>query len=311
MKTQTAILREKGRNMDFRQIEAYVNVVKQKSFSKAAYISNVKQPTISAHVNALEKEMGVKLIDRTHREARPTPEGQLFYDYAINMINLRETATYSIKGFQKNINGLIRIHASNFPAEYILPKLIKSFSDLYPNVKFQIEQYDSKQVLENMLENKAEIGFTGVKGSYGLAYIPLFEDELVVIAPKDKQYEGLIKEPIKVSEIADYPLIFREQGSGTRKLLEAILVRDGIQLDELNVVVTVNNNAMLKRFVKSGMGAAIISKCAVEKEDKVFFHVIEIDNLGVKRKFYLTYNKKITGTPTVNLFKSFVEDGFK
>lgn len=87
--------------MDFKQIEAYVNVVKQKSFSKAAHVSDVKQPTISAHVNVLEKEMGVKLLDRTHREAKPTPEGQLFYDYAINMINLRETAMYSVKGFSK------------------------------------------------------------------------------------------------------------------------------------------------------------------------------------------------------------------
>ncbi|MCQ4636456.1 selenium metabolism-associated LysR family transcriptional regulator [Anaerovorax odorimutans] len=297
--------------MDFRQIEAYVNVVKQKSFSKAAYISNVKQPTISSHVNALEREMGVKLIDRTHREARPTPEGQVFYDYAINMINLRETAMYSVKGFQKNISGIIRIHASNFPAEYILPDLIKDFSDLYPNVKFQIEQYDSKQVLKNMLENKAEVGFTGVKGSYGLTYMPLFEDELVVITPKEKAYEDLIKDTVKVSEIAAYPLIFREQGSGTRKLIEAVLMRDGIQLENLNLAVIVNNNAMVKRFVKKGMGIAVISKCAVEKEDEDVFHIIEIDNLGVKRKFYLTYNKKITGTPTVNLFKSFVEERFK
>lgn len=297
--------------MDFRQIEAYVNVVKQKSFSKAAYISHVKQPTISAHVNSLEKEMGVKLIDRTHREAKPTPEGQVFYDYAINMINLRETAMYSVKGFQKNISGLIRIHASNFPAEYILPELIKNFTNLYPNVRFQIDQYDSKQVLENMLENKAEVGFTGVKGSYDLAYIPLFEDELVVITPKDEKYQHLIKETIKISEIAAYPLILREQGSGTRKLIEAIFVRDHIKLENLNAAVTVNNNAMLKRFVKNGMGIAVLSKCAVEREDEDVFNIIEIDNLGVKRKFYLTYNKKITGTPTVNLFKSFVEDCFK
>lgn len=293
--------------MDFRQIEAYVNVIKQKSFSKAAYVSNVKQPTISAHVHTLEKEMGVKLIDRTHREARPTPEGQLFYDHAINMINLRETAIYSVKGFQKNISGLIRIHASNFPAEYILPELIKDFTCQYPNVQFQIEQYDSRQVLENMLENKAEVGFTGVKGNYGLVYIPLFEDELVVITPKEKKYKDLIKDTIKVSEIAAYPLIFREQGSSTRKLVEAILVRDGVQLETLNTTVIVNNNAMLKRFVKNGMGIALISRCAVEKEDKAVFNISEINNLGVKRKFYLTYNKKITGTPTVNLFKSFVE----
>lgn len=297
--------------MDFRQIEAYVNVVKQKSFSKAAYISDVKQPTISAHVNALEKEMGVKLIDRTHREARPTPEGQMFYDYAVNMLNLRETALYSIKGFQKNIHGLIRIHSSSFPAEYILPGLVRDFSQKYPNVKFQIEQYDSRQVLENMLENKAEIGFTGAKGSYGLTYTPLFEDELVVIAPEDNVYQDFPKSTISASKIAAYPLIFREQGSGTRKLTEAVFLQDGVKLEELDIAVTVNNNAMLKRFVKTGMGIAVVSKCAIEEEDEKTFRILSIDNPGIWRNFYLTCNKKITGTPTVNLFKSFVEEYFK
>lgn len=297
--------------MDFRQIEAYVNVIKQKSFSKAAHISNVKQPTISAHVNALEKEMGVKLIDRTHREARPTPEGQLFYDYAVNMINLRETALYLVKGFQNNIQGLIRIHSSSFPAEYILPGLIRNFVRLYPHVKFQIEQYDSRQVLKNMMENKAEIGFTGAKGSYELSYIPLFEDELVVIAPGDHAYQDLPNDFVRVSEIAAYPLIFREQGSGTRKLTESVLMQDGVKPEDLNIAVTVNNNAMVKRFVKYGMGIAVVSRCAIEEEDERMFRILSIDNPGIRRKFYLTSNKKITGTPAVNLFKSFVEESFK
>ena len=297
--------------MDFRQIEAYVNVIKQKSFSKAAHISNVKQPTISAHVNALEKEMGVKLIDRTHREARPTPEGQLFYDYAVNMINLRETALYSVKGFQNNIQGLIRIHSSSFPAEYILPGLIRNFVRLYPHVKFQIEQYDSRQVLKNMMENKAEIGFTGAKGSYELSYIPLFEDEVVVIAPGDHAYQDLPNDFVRASEIAAYPLIFREQGSGTRKLTESVLMQDGVKPEDLNIAVTVNNNAMVKRFVKYGMGIAVVSRCAIEEEDERMFRILSIDNPGIRRKFYLTSNKKITGTPAVNLFKSFVEESFK
>lgn len=73
-----------------------------------------------------------------------------------------------------------------------------------------------------MLSNKAEIGFTGAKGNYALSYIPLFEDELVVITPKTEKYSALIKPAIDVSEIMDYPVIFREYGSGTRKMIENI-----------------------------------------------------------------------------------------
>lgn len=297
--------------MDFRQIEAYVNVIKQKSFSKAAYVSNVKQPTISAHVNALEKEMGVKLIDRTHREARPTPEGQLFYEHAVNMINMRESAIYSIKGFQKNISGTIRIHASNFPAEYILPDVIRNFTDMYPNVIFQVEQYDSRQVIENILTNKAEIGFTGAKGNYELAYIPLFEDELAVIIPISERYDGLKKPIVSVGEIVRYPVVLREHGSSTRKMMEAIMLGKGIRPDNLNISVTANNNTLVKHFVKCGMGVSVIPKSALEKEDEKMFLSAELEPHGVKRKYYLTYNKRITGTPTVNLFKTFVQEYFQ
>ena len=297
--------------MDFKQIEAYVNVVKQKSFSKAAYISDVKQPTISAHVSALEKEMGVRLLDRTHREARPTPEGQLFFEYAINMINMRETAVHSVRKFQENISGVIRIHSSNTPAEYILPDLVSRFTASYPNVRFQIEQYDSRQVIENVMQNKAEIGFTGSRGMNSLSYMPLFEDRLVVITSLKGKYRLPEKQPVSASDIAGYPLVFREHGSGTRKMTESLMTGYKINPEDLNIAVTVNNNEILKRFVKAGTGIAVISRCSIDKDDEDAFDIAELDTKDITRKFYLVFNEKITGTPAVNLFRSFTEECFR
>lgn len=75
--------------MDFKQIEAFVNVIKYKSFSKAAEATFLTQPTISTHISSLEKELGVTLIDRMGKESRPTKQGRAFYNYAINLLHTR------------------------------------------------------------------------------------------------------------------------------------------------------------------------------------------------------------------------------
>ena len=115
--------------MDFKQIEAFVNVIKYKGFSKAAEATFLTQPTISAHINSLEKELRLQLIDRTKKEAIPTAEGKLFYNYAMTMLNTREQAIYSLQNFSINIKGTIEILSSSIPGEYIVPCLVAEFKN--------------------------------------------------------------------------------------------------------------------------------------------------------------------------------------
>jgi len=93
--------------MDFKQIEAFVSVVENKSFSKAADVCFLTQPTISARISTLEKELGVRLIDRTGREAFLTDYGKVFYKYAAEMLDTRNRATDSIHDLSKEIKGII------------------------------------------------------------------------------------------------------------------------------------------------------------------------------------------------------------
>ena len=93
--------------MDFKQIEAFVSVVDNKSFSKAADVCFLTQPTISARISTLEKELGVRLIDRTGREAFLTDYGKVFYKYAAEMLDTRNRATDSIQDLSKEIKGMI------------------------------------------------------------------------------------------------------------------------------------------------------------------------------------------------------------
>lgn len=95
--------------MDFKQIEAFVTVAEQRSFSKAADACFLTQPTISARISSLEKEFGVRLIDRNGREAFLTDYGKVFYKYAVEMLDTRNKAADSIQGLSKKIEGMVAV----------------------------------------------------------------------------------------------------------------------------------------------------------------------------------------------------------
>ena len=122
--------------MDFKQLEAFVYVVKLKSFSKAAQRIYLTQPTISAHINSLEKELDTKLIERGTKYVYPTKPGSILYQYAIKMLNLRDDACCSVKNYNKELKGTLSICASTVPSQYILPKVVSAFREEYPHVTF-------------------------------------------------------------------------------------------------------------------------------------------------------------------------------
>lgn len=297
--------------MDFKQIEAFVNVVKYKGFSKAAEATYLTQPTISAHINTLEKELGTHLIDRTGKGATPTPEGRQFYNYALTMLNTREQAVFSMKDFISNITGSVSIVTSSIPGEYMVPKLITRFNRKYENAGFQITQLDSAAVEEWVLGHRAEIGFSGQKEENGLTYSLLMQDSQVLITPKAEYYANAFGEGALLSDIVKEPLIIRESGSGTRKSLEKALSEEGISEKELNIIAVMNSIEAIKNAVSGGLGVSVIPKIAADTEiDDGRYMSFDLDDSFPKRDFYLVCNDRITMTPTAETFRYFVLDYF-
>ncbi|MCA1932480.1 MAG: LysR family transcriptional regulator, partial [Calditerrivibrio sp.] len=138
--------------MDFKQIEAFVYVAKYKSFSRAAEKMLLSQPTISTHINTLEEELNIKLFDRLSREVILTDAGQLFYDYAVDMMDLRERSIEAIKEFLNEISGNIRIGSSTIIAEFILPMIIKEFNNRYPKTFFSMDISNSQTIIQRVVD---------------------------------------------------------------------------------------------------------------------------------------------------------------
>lgn len=301
--------------MDFRQIEAFVNVVRYKSFSRAADATFLTQPTISTHIASLEKELGVPLIDRKSREAVPTPEGKLLYRYALDLLNTREKASLAVQRAGRDVEGVLEIQTSSVPGEYIVPSLLAGFRADYPGVRFYVEQSDSGIVERNLLEHKGELGFVGTRGSKDLEYEKLFSDRLVLITPKTEKFLELAahSDRIAPADLAGEPFIWREQGSATRKEFESRLAELMQDPRDIHAVARLNSLEAIKQAVGEGLGVSVVSGIAAEfatgTECRRFL-VFSIDGMDLTRDFFLAWNKNTALSPRAEAFRSYVASQF-
>lgn len=299
--------------MDFKQIEAFVNVMKYKSFSKAADASFLTQPTISTHVSSLEKELGVSLIDRKGKESRPTKAGRAFYNYAISMINTREKAIAALGGENAGFSGTIDIRTSSIPGEYLVPRLMAEFRRQYPQTRFYVEQSDSGQVWDSIVNNEGELGFTGEYRNNSLGYETLYRDPAVLITPKTGKFLDLREksDALPLQQFCNEPFVWREGGSATRSSFEKKInnIHPGSHMD---VAVSVNSLESVKRCVAAGLGVSVLSELVTaadgERADYLTFHLADVQ---MEREFYLVYNKNVMLSPVVSRFREFARTYFR
>ncbi|MBP3930964.1 MAG: LysR family transcriptional regulator, partial [Peptostreptococcaceae bacterium] len=147
--------------MDLKQLEIFVAVAKYQSFSKAAKELFLTQPTISAHIQNLEKELGTILVNRNNKIITLTKPGEILFEHSIYILNNCKRAIYDIKEYEGKIEGAIDIACSSIPETYVLPDFLKSFFNEYPDVKFNISHYDSKYAISEILNERVSFGLVG------------------------------------------------------------------------------------------------------------------------------------------------------
>ena len=294
--------------MDFKQIEAFVHVVRHKSFSRAADAIYLTQPTISAHISSLEKELGIKLVDRSGKDIEPTEAGILFYEHAVNLMNTRDNAIFSLSTYSNTIKGKVEIAASTVPSQIILPRLIKNFAEKYKDISFSITQMDSEEVAAAVLEKEYEIGIVGTKYQNSkLCCNKLADDKLVLITPNNGKYAALNDAKIPFNTIAKENFIIRETGSGTRHEFERIITESGISMSSISIIAQMNSIEAIKQSVSMGLGVSIMSKLSVQDYVNCgLLKAFDIEGLELSRAFYLIYMINRPLSPLSNLFLKFI-----
>lgn len=292
--------------MDLRQLEIFCKVIELGSFSKAGEAIYLTQPTISEHIKSLEDHLGARLLDRMGREVIPTKAGEILYRYAKKILELRVEAEHVLENFLGKIAGEITIGGSNIPGEYVLPYLLSKFKDNYPNISICLRIGDTKEIIDQVLDSRIEIGIVGAKiQDRRLQYSEFIKDELILVVPYSHPWKS--KTSIKPEELKDQPYIARERGSGTRMTIEKALHDIGINLNTLNVIAEMGSTEAIRQGIKAGIGASILSKRAVEDELKLkMLREVRIQGLEFIRNFYIVFHKGRTKSPLLEAFIDFL-----
>lgn len=289
--------------MNLKQLEAFVRVAETKSFSTAAKMLFLTQPTVSAHISSLERELNTCLLVRNTKGVDLSEAGKELYAYAEQMLELEQKIRERFGLTGRQSGSVLRIAASTIPAQYLLPDIMARFRKEYPEEQLKLFETDSSGVVDMILSHKADVGFTGTvleKGS--CTYIPFYQDELVILTPAAEKYRAR-KDADIASWILEEPVILREEGSGTRKEALRLLAQTGIDITKLNVAAMMENQETIKRSVGSGMGISILSKLAAREEiNSGKLLAFPLGETGGKRNINVVYDAGYPSLPAADRF---------
>ena len=289
-----------------------MKVVETGSFSKAAKELYLTQPTVSAHISALERELKTRLFIRNTKEVTMSDAGQDLYKYARQMFELEcQIAEHSNIRKKDTANHCITIAASTIPAQYLLPDVLMVFKKRYPEEQFKLIEADSSEVVSQIVEGMADVGFTGtVLEKKYCRYIPFYKDKLSIITPNTERYRAFKEEgKDDISWLKDEHVILREEGSGTRKEAQKQLRKAGIDMGTLDIIASIDNQETIKRSVRQGMGVSILSRLATKEEVKDG-HILEflIPESDEGRDINFVYNKNTPLTANVDRFIKVIKE---
>ena len=294
--------------MEIKQLEIFASVAKNLNFSKAAEELGISQPSVSAQISSLEKFLGTQLLIRNTKGVALTKAGLDFLVYTQNIISLRDQAVHNMKGEDRSANGAINIISSTIPAQHLLPEIIASFQKQWPNIIFRLEEADSHRVEQEMGSFRYDFGMVGtIPDDARFNFYPVYNDELVLILPKDvQQNDESIRENF-AEYILQTPFIMRESGSGTRKEIEILLSKIGVDLPLLCTPAYFPNAHSILLAVSRGMGVSLISKVAANMYVEAgLLMAVEMNSPLFRRQIYLLYNKELWLSPTKQAFADHV-----
>jgi DNA-binding transcriptional LysR family regulator len=252
--------------------------------TRAAERLHVSQPAVSKQIGELEDALGMRLLERLPRGIRLTDAGQLLAAYARRLNALEGEAARAIEEFRGLRRGRLAVGASTTIAAYLLPPVFGEFHRRYPEIELTLEIANTRDIQRCLVEGVIEAGLTeGVIEAEDLDFQVFHQDELVAIAPPG--HALLRKRQVTARELCREPYILREEGSGTRAVVERALQARGLAVKP---VLSLASTEAIKHAVVAGLGIAIVSRLAIGLELKVgSLAMIPVKDLVIPRPLHL------------------------
>ena len=247
--------------MDLDQLHTFLEIVRLKSFSKAAQTCFRTQPAISAQVRQLEQELNTSLFDRLGTRIALTPAGRIFHEYAEQILELRKRAQDAINELERVPRGELVIAANEATCIYVLPRVFSDYQKQFPNVQVQVDRSYGARVVQAVLENQADFGITQLPvQEKKLQVARIHSDEIKLIVPAGHPLAK--KKSAFARDLLDDPLLLPRAGRTRNRVNEWLELVE----DDLHVSMELDSTEMMKRFVMAGLGLAFLanSNCLEE-----------------------------------------------
>jgi LysR family transcriptional regulator, low CO2-responsive transcriptional regulator len=243
------------------QLVAFLTVVRRGSVTAAAEELVVTQPSVSAAVSALERELGLQLTERAGRTVRPTVAGTAYAPYASDVLGLLSQGARAAREADEARPNTLRISAVTTAGEYLVPQLIQAFRERRPDLEISLDVGNRELVFQQVLDHNVDVAVTGrIPDDERLVGVDFADNEFTIVTAAGDPLAR--RRSVAMVELASRPWLLREPGSGTRTLCEEFLASRGIEPN----VLTLGSNGAIKQAARSGLGIALQSRAAVELE---------------------------------------------
>lgn len=289
-----------------RRLQVFHTVAKQLSFTKAAELLFMTQPAVTFQVKQLEEHFNTRLFERSHGKISLTPAGELAFDYAERILNLTAEMEARISELTGQVSGPLLIGASTTIAEYMLPRLLGEFKQKHPETQARLTVANSETIERKVADHTLDIGLIESPSHHpNLVTQVCCEDELVMICAPFSDLAKL--STVTPDQIAAQPYISRETGSGTRECIDEFFRSNGVNLDEMNLVMELGSREAIKGAVAAGLGVAIVSGTTVAKEVRLGELVAIPLQPPLRRQLSLVYPQEKFRSKLLQSFLEFLE----
>ncbi len=285
--------------------EIFMEVASNLSFSKAAEVMFISQPAISKHIKALEAHYKTTLFERKGNAIHLSPGGKLLLNRLKEAKKIQNQLEFELSVLKDRLKarGQLKLGASTTVALYIIPKILSAFHQKYPEVKISLLNRNTDTIVKALADGDIDIGIVeGKKKNSAISYHPFVTDEVVAVCSAKSPIAK--KRSLTIPDIKHYPVVLREQGSGTLAALKYNLEKNGVKLSELNVSVRLAGTEALKNFLREDNCLGFLPKGSVIKElrdgDLVAVH---IEKFQIIRNFFFIQRH---GTDNNELNKAFI-----
>jgi DNA-binding transcriptional LysR family regulator len=240
--------------MDLDQLHTFLEIVRLKSFSKAAQTCYRTQPAISAQVRQIEQEVNTALFDRLGTRISLTTAGKIFAEYAAQILDLRRQAQDKINELERVPRGELLIAANEATCIYVLPEVFSEFKKLFPNVQLHVDRSYGARVVQAVMDNLSDFGVTQLPvEEKKLQVVKIHTDEIKLLTPCDHPLAR--RRSVLATDLLPYQMLLPKTGT-TRSRLNAWLE---LVEDHIQVSMELDSTEMLKRFVMAGLGISFVA----------------------------------------------------